>query len=149
MNLSQDNIMDGYLRSITVRVGSDLGYDTGNNENMFKAVRLVQTSLTVGLLFSTNLYFWFNSLSLISIVAGSLSAYIFYCQVVSLYCQSRLLQNPNMEAIQCQREVSLVKSYILSRAYHYVWYLIDYFRLINQHVLHQNIRHQEVPTFDT
>ncbi len=145
--------MEGYLRSIITRVGSDLGYDSADLENMSKAIRVVQTSLTVGVLFSANMYFWINSLSLISLVAGSLSTYILYCQIISLYCQARLLQNPTANIEKCQREVSLIKSYMLSKAYTNTWYLIDYMRLSHVHHVQAEITsapvsHQAtVPTF--
>ena len=125
--------MEGYVRPIIAHVQTDLGYGEQEQENMFKATRVVQTALTVGVLFSANIYFWINSLSLISLVAGSLSTYILYCQIVSLYCQARLLQNPTTDVERCQREVSMIKSYMLSKTYSGAWYLVDYMRLAHMH----------------
>ena len=109
--------MNQYVESMAQLIGTELQYDDQKTSEIRQSLQVISTTLMSGALFSTSVYLWYQSLSLFSIIGGSISVYLLYCQLCSLYCQVRLIQEPLGHIHTYEHEFSLFKATLLTGAY--------------------------------
>jgi len=117
--------MDQYVESLSLLIGNELDYDVQKTDEIRKSLQVISKTLVSGTLFSVSVYLWYQSLSLFSISGGSISLYMLYYQLCSLYCQVRIIQDPKGHVHTYEHEFSRFKAVLLSKAYNGGWDLFN------------------------
>lgn len=123
------HIMDNHMDTLAQNVSEELAYEPTEAPKIRDSLGVVYGSFAMGGLMSLNIYIWvFCNLSLFTLIGGLGCTYFLYCQMATLYCRVRSLQD-GVDSRHHRLEVSKMRTYILNGMYAYVWGLLDFIRV--------------------